>query len=128
MENSILLEVIQHVESVCRVAFFSTGVKLFAGLRGLQKTGVRYIRSETAHAGHPSPYAPEVGYRYDGLHVVEDYWQAIGKSGFYVWRYRLCKMPHHAAPNPLIAVPTVDDVSHIGGARRLRGDRPQRIR
>jgi len=39
-----------------------------------------------------SPYAPETGYRYDGLYVVEEYWQETGKSGFKVWRYRLTKI------------------------------------
>ena len=84
---------------------------------------VRLIRG----AGHASPYAPEIGYRYDGLHVVEEYWQAIGKSGFYVWRYRLCKIPHHVEPNAAVAVPTADEVSRMGGARRGRGDVPYRL-
>lgn len=50
---------------------------------------VRVIRG----ARHPSPYAPEAGYRYDGLYIVEDYWREPGQSGFDVWRYRLRKLP-----------------------------------
>lgn len=46
---------------------------------------VRVIRGST----HVSKYAPESGYRYDGLYWVVDFWQEVGKSGFYVWRYLL---------------------------------------
>ncbi len=60
---------------------------------------VRVIRG----ARHPSPYAPEAGYRYDGLYVVEDYWRELGKSGFDVWRYRLGKIPDLAGPGPTVA-------------------------
>jgi putative restriction endonuclease len=49
---------------------------------------VRVIRG----AGSTSPYAPEVGYRYDGLYRVHDYWRERGESGHYVWRYRLVKI------------------------------------
>jgi putative restriction endonuclease len=49
---------------------------------------VRVIRG----ARHPSPYAPVAGYRYDGLYLVEHYWREIGKSGFYIWRFRLRKI------------------------------------
>jgi putative restriction endonuclease len=49
---------------------------------------VRLIRG----ARHPSPYAPAAGYRYDGLYLVEDYWRQVGKSGFYIWRFRLRKI------------------------------------
>ena len=38
-----------------------------------------------------SPYAPDQGYRYDGLYIVDEYWEETGKSGFKVWRYRLVK-------------------------------------
>jgi putative restriction endonuclease len=53
---------------------------------------VRLIRG----ARHPSPYAPEAGYRYDGLYMVEAYWREVGKSGFYIWRFRLRKIPTSA--------------------------------
>lgn len=51
---------------------------------------VRVIRGAT----HRSPYSPAVGYRYDGLYRVEDYWRERGRSGFFVWRYRLKKLSH----------------------------------
>ena len=50
---------------------------------------VRVIRGENLD----SPYAPPSGYRYDGLYMVDDYWQGEGRSGFRVWRYRLIKLP-----------------------------------
>lgn len=46
---------------------------------------VRVIRG--AHKN--SSFAPEEGYRYDGLFRVEDYWKEKGRSGFIVWRFRL---------------------------------------
>ena len=49
---------------------------------------VRVIRGALLH----SSYSPEVGYRYDGLYQVEDYWRERGRSGFHVWRYRLRKI------------------------------------
>ncbi len=49
---------------------------------------VRVIRG----ANLDSPYAPRGGYRYDGLYLVEHYWQEIGRSGFRVWRYSLVKL------------------------------------
>jgi putative restriction endonuclease len=39
-----------------------------------------------------SPFAPEHGYRYDGLYNVDSFWEETGKSGFKVWRYRLVKI------------------------------------
>jgi len=36
-----------------------------------------------------SVYAPASGYRYDGLYVVDSYWQETTASGFKVWRYKL---------------------------------------
>src|SRR5919199_5598738 len=50
---------------------------------------VRVIRG----ANLDSPYAPSSGYRYDGLYIVDDYWQELGRSGFRVWRFRLIKLP-----------------------------------
>src|SRR5918995_4194453 len=50
---------------------------------------VRVVRG----ASLDSIYVPRSGYRYDGLYLVDDYWQAEGRSGFRVWRYRLIKLP-----------------------------------
>jgi putative restriction endonuclease len=58
----------------------------YSSLNGLP---VRVIRGE----GHDSPHSPSAGYRYDGLYLVDDYWQDRGRAGFLVWRYRLVKLP-----------------------------------
>jgi putative restriction endonuclease len=60
---------------------------------------VRVIRG----AGHDSPYSPPMGYSYDGLYAVEDYWRERGKSGFLVWRFRLTKIPERVVPGQRIA-------------------------
>jgi putative restriction endonuclease len=57
----------------------------YSSLNGLP---VRVIRG----AGHDSPYSPGIGYSYDGLYMVEDYWHETGRSGFRIWRYRLTKL------------------------------------
>jgi len=58
----------------------------YSGLNGLP---VRVIWGE----GHDSPYSPSKGYRYDGLYLVDDYWQDRGRASFLVWRYRLVELP-----------------------------------
>jgi putative restriction endonuclease len=57
----------------------------YSSLNGLP---VRVIRGE----GHDSPRSPTKGYRYDGLYLVDDYWQDRGRAGFLVWRYRLIRL------------------------------------
>jgi putative restriction endonuclease len=57
----------------------------YSSLNGLP---VRVIRGE----GHESPHFPTKGYRYDGLYLVDDFWQDRGKAGFLVWRYRLIRL------------------------------------
>jgi putative restriction endonuclease len=49
---------------------------------------VRVIRG--AHKG--SLYAPETGYRYDGLYRVDSHWHENGKSGFKIYRFKLLKI------------------------------------
>ena len=39
-----------------------------------------------------SAYAPESGYRYDGLYRIDDIWSDHGTDGFLVWRFRLVKI------------------------------------
>ncbi|WP_260479013.1 YDG/SRA domain-containing protein [Kibdelosporangium aridum] len=65
-----------------------------AALRTSKLTGepVRVIRG--AHRG--SPYAPESGYRYDGLFRVVDAWMEPGRSGHQVCRYKLVKVTDEA--------------------------------
>lgn len=55
---------------------------------------VRVIRG----SGHASPYSPSSGYQYDGLYRVTDCWRERGKSGHYVWRYRLEAIPGESLP------------------------------
>lgn len=38
---------------------------------------------------HKDPKSKVKGYEYSGLYRVDDYWREKGRSGFYVWRYRL---------------------------------------
>lgn len=45
-----------------------------------------------------SPYAPETGYRFDGLYYVDEYFEATGTAGFKVWRYRLVKNDRQRRP------------------------------
>lgn len=42
------------------------------------------------------------GYRYDGLFQVESFWRERGKSGYYVWRFKLIKLQ---SPPPAITPP-----------------------
>jgi putative restriction endonuclease len=58
---------------------------------------VRVIRG----ADKKNPFAPESGYRYDGLYSVESHWHDIGKSGFLVYRFRLVKLDSELPPNKL---------------------------
>lgn len=46
----------------------------------------------------PSEFAPEYGYRYDGLYTVEKSWSAVGLSGFIVCKYILKRMEDEAPP------------------------------
>lgn len=41
---------------------------------------------------HSSMYSPAVGYRYDGLYRIDNYWKERGQDGFLVWRYRMTKL------------------------------------
>lgn len=41
---------------------------------------------------HRSAFSPTQGYRYDGLFRVDSYWREKGRSGFYVWRFRLIRI------------------------------------
>ncbi|XP_068081324.1 E3 ubiquitin-protein ligase UHRF1 [Anabrus simplex] len=48
--------------------------------------------------GKYSKYAPEEGNRYDGIYKVVEYYPEKGKSGFIVWRYKLCRDDPSPAP------------------------------
>jgi putative restriction endonuclease len=55
----------------------------------LQGLPVRVIRG----AGCKSRFAPESGYRYEGLYRVQEYWQEPGASDYYVWRFEMYALP-----------------------------------
>ena len=58
---------------------------------------VRVIRG----ADKKNPFAPEAGYRYDGLYRVDSHWHEIGKAGFLVYRFKLVKLDSTLPPNKL---------------------------
>jgi len=39
-----------------------------------------------------SPYAPNYGYRYDGLYRIDEVWEVKGRDGFKVYRFRLVRL------------------------------------
>ncbi|KAI8521834.1 PREDICTED: E3 ubiquitin-protein ligase ORTHRUS-LIKE 1-like [Branchiostoma belcheri] len=45
-----------------------------------------------------SVYAPEEGYRYDGLYSVDKFWFTTGLSGFGVYKFVLSRCPDQAPP------------------------------
>ncbi|OWF38768.1 E3 ubiquitin-protein ligase UHRF1-like [Mizuhopecten yessoensis] len=45
-----------------------------------------------------SPFAPEEGYRYDGMYQVEKAWCCSGLSGFLVWKFAMKRCPGQAPP------------------------------
>ncbi|KAG0147154.1 hypothetical protein CROQUDRAFT_132689 [Cronartium quercuum f. sp. fusiforme G11] len=53
------------------------------------KKPVRVIRGFKNH----SPFAPEEGYRYDGLYVVERCWRELGQAGFQVCKFAFVRLP-----------------------------------
>lgn len=43
-------------------------------------------------------FAPNQGYRYDGLYRIESHWHEAGKAGFSVWRYRFVMLESDYTP------------------------------
>ncbi len=39
-----------------------------------------------------SPFAPDSGYRYDGLYLIDSAWHETGSDGYLVYRFRLVKI------------------------------------
>ncbi|PIN05843.1 Histone-lysine N-methyltransferase [Handroanthus impetiginosus] len=56
---------------------------------------VRVVRSEKDKR---SSYAPEKGYRYDGIYRIEKCWRKLGKQGFKVCRYFFVRCDNEPAP------------------------------
>ncbi|NVK52767.1 MAG: HNH endonuclease [Flavobacteriaceae bacterium] len=54
----------------------------------LEGLPIRVIRGR--HKG--SKFGPDEGYRYDGLYLIEKYWKKKGKSGYYVFLFKLIKI------------------------------------
>ncbi|XP_060082694.1 uncharacterized protein LOC132561985 [Ylistrum balloti] len=64
--------------------------------------------SRNVTSGHPvrvirgyklkSPFAPEEGYRYDGMYQVEKAWCCTGLSGFLVWKFAMKRCSGQAPP------------------------------
>jgi putative restriction endonuclease len=65
-----------------------TGGNLALATSCIQGLPVRVTRK----VAHPWGNPRKVGYRYDGLYRVEDYWRDRGRSGFIMWRFRLTKL------------------------------------
>ncbi|KAJ3527643.1 hypothetical protein NM688_g8103 [Phlebia brevispora] len=68
---------------------------------------------DALNAGLRSPYAPEKGYRYDGLYEVHTATLKIGKSGKKICSYELKRIPNNFPPIPVrteTAVITSTDV------------------
>lgn len=57
---------------------------------------VRVVRGSGGDPAH----SPSSGYRYDGLFYVTRWWEATGRSGYRVYRYRLVKDEPPTADNP----------------------------
>ncbi|KAK2155757.1 hypothetical protein LSH36_232g03022 [Paralvinella palmiformis] len=58
------------------------------------KKPVRVIRGYKLR----SPFAPEEGYRYDGLYQVEKYWYTTGMAGFGVYKFALRRLTDQVPP------------------------------
>jgi putative restriction endonuclease len=67
-------------------------------LSSLNGFPVRVVRKVGA-----ASHSPTSVYRYDGLYLVEDYWQERGRSGFLIWRYRLIKLPSPSRPGQAVS-------------------------
>lgn len=64
----------------------------------------------------PTEYAPEFGYRYDGMYSVEKFWDCIGIAGFKVYKFALRRCPDQPPPPWLIVgEPNVDQDSNDAG-------------
>jgi putative restriction endonuclease len=73
--------------------------QLTLGNAGLMKSRVEGLPVRVIRRAHPgSPFAPQTGFRYDGLYYVEDAHHVIGKSGFKIWRFTLRRQDATPAP------------------------------
>lgn len=63
--------------------------------KGLPIRVLRGFFKKSNKGGHKesSPWAPKVGYRYDGLYKIEKLWMERGLSGFQVCKFALKRLP-----------------------------------
>ena len=73
-------------------------------LRGNKQLAKNFIEGNPIRVSRgsqlDSAYAPESGYRYDGLYRIDDLWHETGQDGFRIYRFRLIKL----VPRELLAV------------------------
>lgn len=77
-------------------------------------TPVRVVRGFK----NDSVFAPEYGYRYDGLYTVSKFWSCTGMAGFKVYKYALTRLPGQAPP-PWTAA-TANSALHVAAAKEAR--------
>jgi len=65
-----------------------TGGNLALANNCTQGNPIRVIRG----AQLESEYAPETGYRYDGLYSIENYWKQKGRDGYNIFRFKLTRI------------------------------------
>ncbi|CAG8436414.1 2708_t:CDS:2 [Ambispora gerdemannii] len=58
---------------------------------------IRVVRGEKLKK-HSPKYAPEQGYRYDGVYKLVKYWKETGSTGFLVWRFLMRRDDPEPAP------------------------------
>ena len=102
-----------------------------AGLRRNQSDGVPVRLVRGPH--RKSPFAPDSGYRYDGLYLVESCWEETGRSGYKICRFRLIRddSDGQPAPNPAPSVtPTGPVPRRTGTIQRIvrNTERSQRVK
>jgi putative restriction endonuclease len=82
--------------------------ELTRGNRALAVNKTQGLPVRVIRGARVSRFAPESGYRYDGLFRVDDYWHEVGRSGFRVWRFRLVAIDSEAAESnqpPILFLP-----------------------
>lgn len=65
-----------------------TGGNLNLANNFIEGNPIRVIRGGKLH----SKYTPILGYRYDGLYYIENYWREKGKDGFDIIRFKLIRI------------------------------------
>ncbi|MEV6603725.1 YDG/SRA domain-containing protein [Kutzneria sp. NPDC051319] len=74
----------------------------------MERKPVRVLRGSTS-----------AGYTYGGLYLVENYWQATGKSGFRIWQYEMVAIDSVPSTEPLTPQGVVQPGRRGSHAERL---------